>query len=292
MGSTISLAGPRLSDTQIARVRRDFRRWERAWSRFRPGSALCRLNRRAGHPTRLDRPTFRLVETALAAAHWTDGLVTPTILPALLAAGYDRTFADLPADSPARPAPPLGEWSAIRLDPSNATITLPVGSPIDLGGVAKGYLADRIVRRHHGPILIDAGGDIALSGPLPGGAPWPIGIDDPLEPDRLLALVAVAKGGVATSGRDFRRWRQGGQERHHLIDPRTGEPARTDVLTATVVASSAVVAEAAAKVVLLRGAEAGLRWIAEHPSLAALVVREDGSLVTSRRFETLLWKAS
>lgn len=229
---------------------------------------------------------------ALEAARWTDGLVTPTILPALLAAGYDRSFERLPPAVASRPWPRLDPdaWRAIHVDLVTRTVTLPAGVAIDLGGVAKGYAADLLARGQRA-LLVDAGGDIAVSGPLPTGRPWLIGIANPHVPDENLVLIALCRGGVATSGRDLRRWRQGDVERHHLIDPRSGRPAETDVLAATVIGPSAVVAEVAAKVVVLHGAEEGTRWIEQRPALAALVVRDDGRVLMTDRMDSFLWTA-
>jgi thiamine biosynthesis lipoprotein len=180
-------------------------------------------------------------------------------------------------------------WRGIGLDRERRTVWLPAGVSIDLGGLAKGWAADLIARRSTHPVLVDAGGDLAVSGPLPDGGPWPIAIGDPFEPRANLATVALLAGGVATSGRDYRVWRQGGELRHHLIDPRTGRPAVTDVLTVSVVAPSALLAEIAAKVVFLLGVDEGMRWIDARPALAALAVRDDRRAIASGRFADYLW---
>jgi thiamine biosynthesis lipoprotein len=104
-----------------------------------------------------------------------------------------------------------------------------------------------------------------------------------------LELLRITTGGVATSGRDFRRWRQGGQWRHHIIDPRTGSPANTNVLAATVIAPSACMAEIGAKVALLLGSGEGLEWLEARASLAGLLVLEDGSVVRSLRLRNYVW---
>jgi thiamine biosynthesis lipoprotein len=92
---------------------------------------------------------------------------------------------------------------------------------------------------------------------------------------------------VATSGRDYRRWKQDGRWNHHIIDPRTGEPAVTDVLTATVVAPNVMEAEMAAKVVLILGSREGLEWLERRSGYAGLVVQETGAVITSRAFNNL-----
>jgi thiamine biosynthesis lipoprotein len=158
---------------------------------------------------------------------------------------------------------------------------------VDLGGIAKGWAADTAARRlsAHGPALIDAGGDIAVSGPMADGQPWPVAVDNPLDLATPLGLLLLASGGVATSGRDYRRWKVGESWRHHIIDPRSGRPAETDALTATVLAPSAQEAEVAAKLLFILGA-AGIPWVESQAGHAGLMLREDGSRTTSRSWSS------
>jgi thiamine biosynthesis lipoprotein len=102
-----------------------------------------------------------------------------------------------------------------------------------------------------------------------------------------LEILLLGRGGVATSGRDYRKWKQGGTWKHHIIDPRTGLPAMTDVLTATVIAPNSMEAEMAAKVMMVLGSRLGLEWIEARPALSALVVMEDGRRLPSSRFERI-----
>lgn len=285
-------------------VPRWFASWERRLSRFREDSELNRLNHRPGRWIRVSLPLWEVLQLALWAARWSDGRVIPTILPALEMAGYDRSFEKVPmgryrSGSEDRPLG-LDAWRLIRLNPETRSVFLPDGARLDLGGIAKGWAADQAVRhlKAYGPALVDAGGDIAVSGPMANGEPWPIGVADPRPRGRasfgqpaLLGILRISSGGVATSGRDVRRWRHGGEERHHLIDPRTGRPAQTDVLTATVVAPTVVEAEVAAKVVFLLGSREGLAWLETHPELAGLVVREDGMVLASSRWSMDLFKS-
>jgi thiamine biosynthesis lipoprotein len=216
--------------------------------------------------------------------------VTPLLLDALEAAGYDRSFDALDRSGPpaktaveARPAPRAAE--AVRRDSRQRTLQLLGGARLDLGGVAKGWAADRAARRlgAHGAALVDAGGDIAVSGPRPDGLPWTIGIANPIRPDEDLESLCLAVGGVATSGRDYRRWQRDGVWYHHILDPRTGRPAETDVLSATVAGPSAVRAEMAAKAALILGSRAGLAWLEARPEMAGLLVLENGQVLRSSR---------
>jgi thiamine biosynthesis lipoprotein len=124
---------------------------------------------------------------------------------------------------------------------------------------------------------------------------WPVGVADPFalgEQDgqmELLAMLAISRGGVATSGRDFRRWKQGNGWKHHIIDPRTGESSKTDVLSTTVVGPSALRAEAGAKAALILGSETGLAWLDSQPDLEGLLVLQDGAVMRSRHLERYLW---
>jgi thiamine biosynthesis lipoprotein len=165
---------------------------------------------------------------------------------------------------------------------------------LDLGGVAKGWAATRAARALSalGPALVDAGGDVAVSAPRAGGQGWPVGVAAPYSAaGEMLVVLNVTGGGVATSGRDYRRWQQGGVSQHHLIDASTGRPAQTDVLSATVLAPELWQAEMAAKVVVVSGAEAGLAWLEARPQLAGLICVEPGppSVITSRRLGDYLW---
>jgi len=268
-----------------------FEEWEQCLSRFRADSELSRLNRQAGNLVHVSQVMWQVAEEALRAAHDSNGIVVPTLLGALEAAGYDRSFeqvGDFSVSLAALCQPTL--WREIETNPDTRSITLPLGCRLDFGGVAKGWAAHQAARRlsKWGGALVDAGGDIAISGPMSDQTPWPIAISDPFArtPEPLLLL---QRGGIATSGRDYRRWKQNNQTKHHIIDPRTHQPAQTDVLTVTVVAPSLADAEIAAKTILILGSQAGLQWIENHPLLAALLITEEGEMLYSQRIEQYLW---
>jgi thiamine biosynthesis lipoprotein len=279
------------AERQLAAVPGWFEVWEQQLSRFRPDSDLSRLNAAAGQMVEVPPTLWQVVRIALEAARQSDGLVRPTVLAALEAAGYDRSFADLAPEhvattAPSRPA----DWRAIVLNDQTHAVRLPTGVRLDLGGVAKGWVAQQAARRlaAAGPALVDAGGDIAVSGPMADGTPWPIAIANAFAPDESLGLLLLVQGAVATSGRDYRRWMRGGVEQHHIIDPRTGQPARTDVLSATVVAPDGPSAEMAAKVALILGSRAALAWLDARPTLAGLLVLDDGRVLHTRRMDSYL----
>lgn len=275
----------------LAQVPAWFDDWEGTLSRFRPDSELSRLNRRPDEFVPVSQVMWEVFQAALAAGRATAGLVTPTVLEAVLTAGYDRPFDEL------RPgASVLGPWtdvqplSLVLHEEGTRSICLPPGMGLDFGGIAKGWAAQQTVARltRYGPALMNAGGDLALSGPRLDGRPWRVGINNPFEPGTDLAILHLHKGGVATSGKDRRHWQQGDLLVHHLIDPRTGHPALTDILTASMVAPTAVEAEAAAKAVFLLGSGAGLEWLEADSALAGLLVLDSGEILISSRMEAYL----
>ncbi len=270
-----------------------FESWEQVLSRFQPESELSRLNGSVSQPVRVSDTLWDVFCAALTAEAQTGGLVTPTVLDALLQAGYDRSFDILPRQQTCSAAP---VWTAASLldtlawDTQSQTISRPSGVHLDMGGIAKGWAAHQAMERlkESGPALMDCGGDIAISGAQVGGAPWPLGVSDPFMPDDELEVLYVESGGVATSGTDRRRWQQNGVIRHHIIDPRTGNPAETDVMSATVVAPNVMQAEAAAKAALILGAEQGIGWIETQPELAGLLVLYDGRRLYSQSLRRYL----
>ena len=245
----------------------EFHRLEALLSRFREDSELSRLNRDGALAAGPD--LCRVVGLALAARERTGGRFDPTVHNALVAAGYDRSFEQI---DPWCQAPCLAPGVAGGAASVEGTrIELDAGVRLDLGGIGKGYAAERAaeILATAGPCLVNAGGDIAVR-----GGRWPIGVETAAEP----LTLELSQGGLATSGRDRRRWRRGGRELHHLIDPRTGAPAETDLLRVTVIAPDAIEAEVAAKSLFLAGSDRAARE-ADAAGVAAVLVTGDGRTI-------------
>ena len=266
MGTTVELVVEAdEASSELAAGEAEFERLERVMSRFRPDSELSQLNRQGWIEASAD--LAHVVELAVAARERTGGAFDPTVHNAVETAGYDRTFMELPDD-----APDDGGFAACggRVVVEGRRIELEDGFAIDLGGIGKGFAAERVAERLAlaGPCLVDAGGDIAVRG-VPEAGAWSVAVDDDL-------TLGVVAGGIATSGRDRRTWRRGGRERHHLIDPATGRPSETDLLRVTVVAPDAVEAEVLAKALFLGGSTA-----ASATDVPAVLVTEDGRRLTT-----------
>ena len=256
---------------------------ERELSRFDAASDLSRLNAAAGRWTPVGRRLLAALGLALRAREDTDGRFDPTVLPALVAAGYDRSF-ELLEEREARPADDWRAGAAIELDHRSSRARLEPGASVDLGGIGKGYAAGRAldamlaVSPALAGGLVDLGGDIAVRGESPEGGPWLVAVADPRRAGETLAVLALDSGGVATSGRDARRFGPG-RSLHHLIDPETGESALGGPLTVTVVAPDPAAAEVHATTLGIAGLGEAEAHVAANPQLAALYVPHAGPAI-------------
>jgi len=234
---------------------------EQRFTRFEETSELSALNRSAGDWFTASPEMFKVLTSALDCYKATGGLFDPSILPDLKAAGYTRSFEHaLWRTLGPKPVSTLrslaSSFSSIQLDPVHNRVRLPTGMQIDLGGIAKGWIAEKAAQlmvRFSPACAVNAGGDMFLIGQPHGQAAWEIELEDPSDPTQDLMTLFIDEGAVATSSVVKRSWFQGDVKRHHLIDPRNGEPADTHWLSVTVFAPKAVVAETFAKALLIAG---------------------------------------
>ncbi len=275
--------------TILSAVPAQVERFEAVLSRFRPQSELMQFNARAGEWVTVGEVLFSNLSAAKQAARVTDGTFNPLVLPALIANGYDRSFDTLSAPVASIPVA-APDWHGLELRPQTREARIPSGSAVDLGGIAKGWAAERIAEdlAVHGACLVNFGGDLVARGAPQDRPGWEVTIADP---GRMMPLGSLwlRDASLVTSGVDFRRWTaQDGSSHHHIIDPQTGRSADTDVLTVTVRHPSAVTAEAYTKAVLLRGANDGLIWLQSRWDAAGIVVRQDGAVLATPQFPALL----
>jgi FAD:protein FMN transferase len=278
MGTTVNLLLPEAQKTEGAMAVKDlFAEWEQTLSRFQPESELSQLNRHAGEVVIVSKQLFKVMMEALKAAQATDGIYDPALLNQLVQLGYDRSFDELPSVRPEATyhGQVGGAWRSILVDSRIRCIVLPVGVQVDFGGIAKGMAVDAALERLQemgiDNALVNAGGDLAVRGLPPEADHWSIAI-----PGKDLSwALPLHHGAIATSGVGKRHWLQGNEQRHHLLDPHTGLPARSGLWSVTVVAESCVQAEISAKVAFILGREEGKRFLERH-QLAGLFVEANG----------------
>ena len=269
----------------VHEVQRELETIDRACSRFREDSDLSRLNGAQGAWTEVSERLFEAVGIALRAASVTDGLVDPTMGEAMQAIGYDRDFADVAPAGPALSPPPswipMADWRRVELRRRTREIRIPRGTRLDLGSTAKALAADRAAVRAAGVtgcgVLVSLGGDIALCGRGPGDG-WPVRVgDDHRRGDGEGTTICLREGGLATSSTTVRRWRSGGDVRHHILDPRRGAPAAEVWRTVSVAAGNCVDANIASTAAIVRG-ERAVEWL-EGAGLPARLVSAEGAVV-------------
>lgn len=276
-------------------VRQYFAESEARFSRFLEHSELSRLNRAAGSWFHASPELFEVVQEAVELHELTGGLFDPSILHALQQAGYDRSMDEirklsvLPAAAPEIWVRP--QFNETRLDPKRSAIWLPQDVQIDLGGIAKGWTASQaaaLLNAYSPACTVNAGGDMMCLG-LPQGQPaWEVALEDPLDEQNDLAVLHIPPGALATTSITRRRWLQGqrpgepasaaGRPRHHVIDPRSGQPVESNWLSISVYAPKATHAEAFAKALLMLGEEEILAFMSQYQSYRFLAVDRNGQL--------------
>ncbi len=263
---------------------------ELRFTRFTETSELAELNRSAGKWFQASPEMLQVLEAALHLVEKTDGLFNPAILPALKLAGYDRSLDEI-KNATGRTGPvqvlEMQDFRTIELDPGQLSVRLPEGMQVDLGGIAKGWIAEQAARRlaeSAQACAVSAGGDMYLVN-LPQDEPdWVIGLEDPLHPERDLAILHLRPGAVATSSVTKRTWHYNGRSQHHLIDPRTGQPAITEWLSVTVWAAEAMQAEVYAKALLIGGPGVADHLFSDVSDKAYLAVDQLGWVLGSENY--------
>ncbi len=259
---------------------------EARFTRFSETSELAQLNRSAGKWFAASPEMYELVREARGYVEQTGGLFDPSILDALERAGYDKSMDEIRASGVNAPradqiVPSKPGFSEIEFDDDAQSICLPCGLRLDLGGIAKGWIAERAARRlaeFSNACAVNAGGDLFAIGLPQGQHGWSVSLEDPRDPAQTLALLQVGAGAVATSAITRRRWIQGERMQHHLIDPRTGLPAETDWLSVTTITPRATTAEVLAKTWLIAGSREAVQLALRRNDVDFIAVDVNGRL--------------
>jgi thiamine biosynthesis lipoprotein len=264
MGTSCSVFGAETSSLGLLKAEFWVRELSARLTRFDERSELSVLNRSGGEWAVISPELEALLRESLRAHEMSGGLVNVAVLPSMLAVGYTRTLAEgaTPAALEGVHSVPLLP-NVLDVAPGRARLAPSAG--IDLGGIAKGWMADRLAERLGPNVLVNLGGDLRARGGGPEGAGWPVGLGD--------ATLLLAGHGAATSSVLRRRW---GDGLHHLIDPRTGRPAVSGLVEVSVVAASAVDAEIVAKAALIAGSELAPAFCAAHADAWRLVRADRG----------------
>lgn len=263
--------------------------FEYAFSRTRTDSDITRAHAAAPAPVEVCPETAELVELALGYCRQSQGRFDITM--GSVTSLWDFHNHVVPAQlAVARALEHVG-YERIRVDRAGNVPTLAISDPatiLDLGGVAKGYIADDLGRllRAHGVerFVLNLGGNVLVSGGRPAndaarprvaaGSPWRIGIVNPRDVAHHRAVVQLAEGSVVTSGIHERRFAQGGVWYHHILDPATGMPAKTDVVSATIIAARSMDCDGWSTTAFMLGAERAIDVIEQLEGIEAVLIDE------------------
>ncbi len=256
---------------------------EQRWSRFVPTSEISQLNAAAGESVEVSPLTLCLVDHAVAAWRLTGGSFDPTMVLQLQDAGYDRSFERIEMTSPGHDQPVAGSGCGdVHVDRCRREVTIPADIGLDPGGIGKGLAADIITRELTDAgawgVMVNLGGDLAVRGLPKEGEEWLVNIVEPTVHPGAITTTRLRDSGLATSTTAKRRWRCSDRERHHILDPATGDSTHTSAVLATVIAGEAWWAEVTATALLVRD-EPG------RCTESSLVIHADGHTARTGDFE-------
>lgn len=263
-----------------------FRDFESRYSRFIQDNELWRFNE--SEESVLSAEFIALLKQSQIYYAQTGGIFNPSILPVLESSGYVGAYTEYAM-------PSKGDFSKLVIDEALSTTKKPKDLKIDLGGIGKGFVVDKVATflgQHFDNFFVDAGGDIAVRGvnKTESYPYWAIDLEHPVRREESALLLVLTNVSVATSGRNRRHWVKQGEVKHHIIDPRTEVSASSDLLSVTVIGKDTVYADVFAKTLFIAGKEKGL-LMADALKIPVIFIDKDGLVTRNHFVETYVWKA-
>lgn len=259
-------------------------RFDRQLSRTRPTSDVGRINAARGETVTVHAQTADLIQKSLTYCAASDGLFDITI--GAVSELWDFVEGVVPSERAVTEALPHVGWHNVHVKGTEVCLRDP-DARIDLGGIAKGYIADALIKElsSHGvtSATVNLGGNVAVLGAKPSGQPWVVGVRDPAgqDPNSCVAKVDVTDGSVVTSGLYERTFEVAGRQYWHILDPRTGYPVQTDLASATLCTRRSIDGDGFTKPLFMWGAAEAMQWLEERLDIQALLVTRAGEVLTT-----------
>lgn len=259
-------------------------KFEQLLSRTIATSDVGRINAAGGEPVEVDAITADVIERALGYCEESDGLFDITI--GAVSELWDFAAGVVPSEQAVAEALPHVGWRGVQVEGRTVRLLDP-RARIDLGGIAKGYIADALidllVERGVSSASVNLGGNVAVLGAKPNGQPWMVGVRDPADEGgtKVVAKLRMTGGSMVTSGLYERSFERDGQRYWHILDPRTGLPVQTDLISASIYSERSIDGDGYTKPLFMWGADEALRHLAEKPQLQALLITMDGDIRTT-----------
>ena len=259
--------------------------FERTLSRTLATSDVGRVNAAGGVAVAVQPETAELVSEALRYCEESGGLFDITI--GAVSELWDFHEGVVPSQEAIARARPHVGWQRVRVDLAASTIALDDSDArLDLGGIAKGYVTDVVLAELAAAgvesAFVNLGGNVGVLGPKADGSPWGVGVRDPQDEtgERSVAVVRTQGGSVVTSGLYERRFEQGGRDYWHILDPRTGYPAESDLVSASIYAPRSLDGDGYTKPLFMLGLEGALAFLEER-GLDGLLIDDKGAIHTT-----------
>lgn len=286
MGTIVSVTLYESDDDKIDDIFRYIYSLDSMISRYNEKSYIAMINSNAGiSPVTVPDEVYGLVKVSLEMAKETDGLFNPAIGPLSSLWGFGTEDARVPSSDEIESVLPLLDWRKIKLsDDDNSVFLENEGMAIDLGAVGKGWAADMIdsyldeLCVEHA--LVNLGGNVLLHGGKADGSAWRVGIRDPENLSSSYASVAIEDGTVITSGGYQRYIEKDGEVYHHILNPETGYPFQTDILSATVIGDSGTLSDMLSTVIFASGSDKA-EEIADKHDVSIILKLTDGSVINT-----------
>jgi thiamine biosynthesis lipoprotein len=255
---------------------------------FLPDSEISRVNASAGlGPAVVSEETFGILKMAHSISQLSGGAFDITIGPLVRLWSVTSQHPQVPPPEAIAESLQLVGYRHLKLEKERLTCFLPKkAQALDLGGIAKGYAADRAAAIYRecgvGSSLIDIGGNVNLIGGKPGGGLWVVGVQDPCgKRGDIIGTLRLTDTSVVTSGGYERGFSADGVWHHHIIDPRSGYPSQSDIASITVMATRSIVADALSTAAFVLGTERGVRLLEEFGQVEAILVKKDRSILVT-----------
>lgn len=279
---TLSAYGAQ-ADTALEAACAEIERLDALFSISTQNSDIWTLNHQKS--ATLSKDTATLLARAVEISAETDGAFDPTIAPLMEAWGFTTKAYRVPPAETIQSLLANVDATAIQVDANGQCNLLP-NTSVDLGAIAKGYTADRIIAllksNHIEHALISLGGNVQTLGSKPDGSPWRIGIQDPVHPNALIATLEVHDRAVVTSGGYLRYFEENGVRYHHILDPATGYPANSGLLSVTIVSKDGTLADALSTALFVMGEQKAIDYWHQHPNeFDCILVTDDGRVLTT-----------
>ena len=272
-----------IATAEISRIERLISSWD-------PNSQTSEINRQAGKKAvKVDSELFQLIERSIGISKLTDGAFDISYASMDKVWNFDGSMKKLPSEEQIAASVAKVGYQNILLDKQKNTVFLKQeGMKIGFGAIGKGYAADKakalLISKGVSSGIINASGDMNTWGEQPNGTSWKVAITNPMDKNKVFALLPIKNGAVVTSGNYEKRVSLNGKQYSHIIDPRTGYPSE-GIVSVTVFAPKAELADALATSVFVMGKTAGMDRINQLPEIECIIVENNGNIIKSKNIE-------